>query len=61
MKMETMENRCLVAKVTQAFTVKVVLVHLLIILSLRVVSFSVILDTGGLTVVLSGEYLSFVR
>ena len=61
MKMETMENRFLVTKVTQAFTVKVVLVHLLIVLSLRVVSFSVILDTGGLTVVLSGEYLSFVR
>ena len=61
MKMETMENRFLVTKVTQALTVKVHLVHLLNVLSLRVVSFSVILDTGGLTVVLSGEYLSFVR
>ena len=54
-----MKNRFLVAKVTQAFTVKVVvLVHLLNVLSLLVVSFSVILDTGGLTVVLLEEYLS---
>ena len=59
MKTETMKNRFLVAKVTQAFTVKVVvLVHLLNVLSLLVVSFSVILDTGGLTVVLLEEYLS---
>ena len=61
MKKETMKNRFLVTKVTQALTVKVHLVHLLNVLSLLVVSFSVILDTGGLTVVLSGEYLSFVR
>ena len=37
MKKETMENRFLVAKVTQAFTVKVVvLVHLLNLLSLGI-------------------------
>ena len=58
MKKETMKNRFLVTKVTQALTVKVHLVHLLNVLSLLVVSFSVILDTGGLTVVLPGEYSS---